>query len=117
MGVTWRIAGIEIGIGSMSAMAVLLISIITAAIGAAVVFGAGGAVVVVGFGIGVLLVALVVISRLVGMGRLSERTQLRLISDAMRRPRYMNFNTPDVAVGINDGIDLFGDASSVYRNF
>lgn len=117
VGVTWRMGGIEFGFASMSILIALLVSIIAIGIAAAAIAGAPAAITVIAVGGVFFLVMLVVISRLVGMGRLSERTQLRLVRDAMRERRFKNFATPDNPVDVNDLSTLFADASTKYRNF
>lgn len=117
VGVTWRVAGVEFGIPSMTALFLILASVVTLSALAAF-FGGGAAAALIGVsGVVIFLGAFVMISRLVGMGRLAEGTQFRLLVDSMRRRRYKNFSTPDVPGDVNDDQELFTESTSVYRNF
>ena len=64
-----------------------------------------------------ILTTIVVIARLLSMGRLNEGTQLRLIVTALHRRRHRNFATPDVAPQRDGAHRSFPDANTVYRNF
>ncbi|MBM4574891.1 hypothetical protein GS896_25300 [Rhodococcus hoagii] len=117
VGVTWRIAGIEIGMASMTALFVFVAAMTGLVALAAVIGGAAAAVVMGVIGAGLLLAGFVFVSRLVSMGRLNEATQLRLLTGTVRQRRYKNFQTPDCPGDINDDRALFAATQPVYRNF
>lgn len=68
-------------------------------------------------GVVAFLTTFIAIARVLRMGRLGEITQIRLISDSLRKRRYRNFDTPDVAGDVNDTSRSVAGSDSVYRNF
>lgn len=115
VGVTWPVAGIELGMPSMILLLTVggtLIALVTVA---GQLAGPPLAIAVCVLGIIGVVVTIIAIARLLGMGRLSEGTQLRLVVAALRRRRYCNFDTPDVPQSRRRSAGP--DVESVYRNF
>lgn len=117
VGVTFPVAGVDVG---MASMLILFAVGAVAATLALLAYLAGGAPALIAVGVvGVVafLVTLVFVARLTNMSTLTELTQFRLIADSVRSRRYTNFSTPDTPGDISYGHELFPDAASVYRNF
>ncbi|WP_301850650.1 hypothetical protein [Rhodococcus pyridinivorans] len=117
VGVTWRIAGIEVGMTSMVALVLSAAILVAVVFLVSRVFSAIATVVAALLAVLAFLAVFVVVARLLQIGQLNEMTQLRLIVDSYRRRRHINFDTPDSPVDVNDTRDPLADSSSVYRNF
>lgn len=117
VGVTFKLGGVEIGIASMTALFVILATVVVVAGMVSFVAGPAAVSTVAVLGAVAVLVTFFVVTRLSGMSKLREGTQLRLIRDTMRERRYKNFSTPDTAGDINDQSDPFAESESVYRNY
>lgn len=117
VGVTWPMAGVDVGMASMAMLASVAAVFVALAVFGSWMAGPTAAVVIILIGVVAVLATFVGVARLLRMGRLGERTQFQLIVDSIRRRRYRNFETPDAPGDVNDTRRPFMDSSSVYRNF
>jgi hypothetical protein len=117
VGVTWPVAGIDIGLPSMAALGLVSAAGIALSVLGAAIGGPPLAIVIMLIGVVAVLATFIAIARLLRMGRLGEFTQLRLIADSIQHRRHRNFETPDAPGDVNDTSRSFTDSDSVYRNF